>query len=84
MVDCSGFIQPLNLECLFINTFAETTFLFVIIAMVMIAVASAFFRMTGMVVLSMCAIFILFLANRLPALYFLVVLIIAFIKMEYV
>ena len=44
MVDCSGFIQPLNLQCLFVNTLAGSYDIFFGIAFVAIAILAGKFR----------------------------------------
>lgn len=79
MADCSGFIQPLNLECLLVNTFAETTTIFLFIAYIFIAVMGAYFRMMNPVVVIMFGIFAILFANSFGGIYFLVLLIIGLI-----
>ena len=75
VVDCSGWIEPLNLECLLVNTFAGTMELFMIIAMIVIATIGAKFRMINMTLLIMFGLFAVIMAQFFMGFYFLAVLI---------
>ena len=79
MVDCSGFIQPLNLQCIFVNTFAESMNLFIFIAFIFIAAIGASMRMLNITVLLMFALFALLFSQYLGGLYLLIILIIGLI-----
>ena len=41
MVSCSGFIQPLNLQCILVNAFAGSMEIFMFIALMVIALLGA-------------------------------------------
>ena len=64
MVDCSAaFIQPLNLECLLVNSFAGTMDLFILLSLIAIASIGAYFRMLNGTLLIMFALFALAMAQ---------------------
>jgi hypothetical protein len=54
---CVGFIEPLNLQCLLINTFAESFLIFFFIALIIIAILSAKFKLPNFVFLAIVALF---------------------------
>ena len=60
MVTCTGFIEPLNLKCLLVNTFAGGPTLFYFIALLSIVSMAAFFKMNGFLVISFVFIFTIF------------------------
>ena len=72
---CEGFISPLDLECIFVNTFAGTMEIFTFIALIFIAAVGASFRMLSVSLLIMFALFAMLMARYLNGLYFLAVLI---------
>ena len=74
--DCSGFIEPGNLECLLVNTFAGTMDIFVFVSLIAIAVIGASFRMINTTMLIIFALFAIIMAQYMSGIYFLVVLII--------
>lgn len=76
MVDCSGFIEPLNLECLLVNTFAGTMEIFMIIAFLFVASLGAYFRMMNRTLLIMFGLFAIMFGQYLPGIYFIAILII--------
>lgn len=49
MPTCSTFIEPLNLQCLLVNTFAGSGEIFLMIGYLFIASMSAFFRFSGLI-----------------------------------
>ena len=80
MVDCGGFIQPLNLECILVNTMVDANILlFVGIALALIAFGGAYFRMNGLIMISFIGLFIIFLSTYNKGLYVLIMIIIALI-----
>ena len=79
MVTCTGFIEPLNLECLLLNTFAGTTTIFTFIAFISIAALAAMFRMRNDVAMIMLVLFGLIFSNFIPDLYFLIIIVISIV-----
>lgn len=75
MADCSGFIAPLNLQCLLVNNFAGSMEIFTFIAFMFIAGIGAYFRMVNWVVLVMLALFAIIMAQFFQGIYFLAILI---------
>jgi len=75
VVDCSGWIEPLNLECLLVNTFAGSLELFMFIALLAIAVIGTTFKMINMTILIMYALFAIIMSQYITGIYFLAVLI---------
>jgi len=67
-------INPLDLQLLFVNTFAGSMEIFIIIAFFAVAVLAAFFRMPNALALTMFALFGIFMAAYSPDFYFLVIL----------
>ena len=63
MTDCSGFIQPLNLECLFVNTFAGSYDIFLGIAFLVIAIIAGKFRIMNIGVAVLYGLFVIIMAN---------------------
>ena len=54
---CTGFIEPLNLECLIVNMFAGSTVIFTFLSFIFIAGMAAYFRMNNTIALSMLILF---------------------------
>ncbi|GAG17830.1 unnamed protein product [marine sediment metagenome] len=79
MVDCTGFIEPLDLQCWLVNTFAGTMDTFIFISMIVIAGIGAYFRMINATLLIMFALFAIVMANFAQGYLFLVVLVIGLI-----
>ncbi len=75
MADCAGWIEPLNLECLLVNTFAGTMEIFIFIAIIFIAGVGAYFRMLNTTILIMFGLFAVLMAQFMSGIYFLAVLI---------
>ena len=67
MAICTTFINPLNLECLFINTLAGGASIFLILSIVAIALIAAFFKMSNTVSLIMLATYIIIFNQVLGA-----------------
>jgi len=61
MTTCTGFIEPLNLKCLLINTFAGGPLIFIFLAYLFISTLAAFFRMNGFVLALVMIVFTVFL-----------------------
>ena len=76
MADCTGFIEPLDLRCILINTFAGSMEVFIFIAMIAIAALGAKFRMLNTTLLIMYALFAILMANFMQGYLFLVILVI--------
>ena len=73
--DCTGFIEPLNLECWLVNVFAGTMDIFVFISFIFIAAMGARFRMINTTLLIIFALYAIIMAQFMTGIYFLVVLI---------
>lgn len=56
---CTGFIQPLDLECLFVNTFAGSMDIFIGVAFLVIAIIAGRFRMMNITIGLMYGLFII-------------------------
>jgi len=76
---CTGFIEPLDFQCLFINLFAGSMELFTFLAFIFIAGLGAYFKMLNIVVILMFGVFIFILGQYLQGMYFLFVVIFALI-----
>lgn len=74
MADCTGFIEPLNLECMFLNVLAGSAEVFTFLAMVFIAAMAARFRMRVSVALAMFVLFAVMFSQFLPGVYLIIVL----------
>ena len=75
VVDCTGWLEPLNLECLLVNTFVGTADLFIFLAIIAIATIAMTFRMMNTTILIMFALFAVIMSGFMTGIYFLVVLI---------
>lgn len=73
---CTGFIEPLNLECWFVNVLSDASMdIFMFLAFIFIAAMAAYFRMMNTVTLIMFALFAILMAQFMSGVYLLVVLI---------
>tara|TARA_R100001530_G_scaffold122253_1_gene89828 strand:- start:789 stop:1064 length:276 start_codon:yes stop_codon:yes gene_type:complete len=79
VTSCAGWIEPLNLQCLLVNTFAGTMEIFMFVAMIAIATISARFRMINMITLIMYGLFAILMAQYIEGIYFLAILIIGLV-----
>lgn len=61
MAICTPFIEPLNLQCLLVNTLAGNAEIFLAIAFIVLASIAAFFRMTSMTFFAMFGLFLIFM-----------------------
>ena len=86
MAICSNFINPLDLECIFINTLAGGADIFVVIAVLTIASLAGFFKMSNFTTIAMFGIFIIMmypiLGSILSGFYILLIMIIVFIVVK--
>lgn len=64
---CTNFVQPLNLECLFVNMFAGSWILFGLLAILAIIFMAGKFRMTGAGVLVSVVAFAIIFFHEIPA-----------------
>lgn len=55
---CESFIQPLDLECLFVNTFSGGIAIFIAISIIAIAIMAAKFRMGNFATMAMFGVFV--------------------------
>lgn len=75
MVDCSGFIEPLNLQCILVNALSGSMEIFMFLALLFIAGTSAYFRMLNATMLIMFAVFGIIMAQYFQGVLFLIILI---------
>jgi len=75
VVDCSGWIDPLNFSCLLVNTFAGSMEIFIFLALIFIAGLGAYFRMLNATVLVMFGLFAILMSQFMGGVYFLAILI---------
>jgi len=74
-VDCSGWVEPLNLECGLVNNFAGSIELFILIAFVVIGMIGTKLRMLNSTVLIMFALFGIIMVRFMQPLLFIVIFI---------
>ena len=75
MPTCTGFVQPLELECWLVNTFAGSEVIFTFIAVIVISALAARFRMNNIIVLLMFALFAVIFSTFTSGIYVIVILI---------
>jgi len=63
MTTCSDFINPLNLECLLVNTFAGDHQIFLFLSYIVIASMAAFFRMNAYLLFIFLFIYTIFIGT---------------------
>jgi len=73
------FVEPLDLQSIFINTLAGTTEIFTFLAFIVVAALAAFFKMPNTITLAMFALFSVLMAQYLGGVFMLVVLIVGLI-----
>lgn len=76
MVICGDFIEPLNLRCLLVNTFAGNVELFSLLSFVFISAMAAYFRMGGLTFVLSSILFIIIGVSLLDLSWALILLII--------
>lgn len=74
--DCTGFIEPLNLQCWFMNIFAGTMEIFAFVSIILIAGLAAKFKMSNELSLTMIALFVVLFSGYLNGIYLLVILLV--------
>jgi len=74
MADCTGVIEPLNLECLLVNVFAGSMEIFIFFAFIVITIIAAKFKMMNTTFILIFAVFAIIMANFTQGIYFLVLL----------
>ncbi len=86
MPTCADFIQPLNLECIFVNTLAGGVDVFIIVAVLAIAGLAGFFKMSNFTTIAMFGIFTIMLSpvlgSILSGFYILLVMVITFVVVK--
>lgn len=73
-VSCSGFIEPLNLECLMINVFAGTIDIFLFVSFIALAAIMARFKMRNETAMLLFAIYAFIFSAYMPGLFVLIIL----------
>jgi hypothetical protein len=71
---CTGFIEPLNLECILVNVFAGNIQIFTAIMFIAVVGLAARFRMPKSITLMMFVLFTIIFSDLFEAMYLLVVL----------
>ena len=71
---CTGFVEPLNLECILINMFAGTIDIFLFVSFIALAGIMARFKMRNETALLLFGIYAILFATYMPGLYVLVIL----------
>ena len=74
MTDCSGFLQPLDLECLLVNTLAGGMDIFIALTVFGIAILGGMFKMLNITVVMMFGIFAIIMSNFIGGFYLLSIL----------
>lgn len=59
MPTCDAYIEPLDLQCILVNTLAGSPTIFLLLSYLVIASISAFFRLTGMTLVLLIFLFTL-------------------------
>lgn len=75
MAICTGFIQPLNLQCLLVNTFSGSIEIFTAISFIVISAMAARFRMPNSIFLVMIGLFSVLMSQYMRGIYVLVMII---------
>ena len=68
------FIQPLDLQTIFVNYLAGNMAIFLFLILIGIAALAAMFRMTGSVVMISTGIFAMIMGKFIPDLYFIAII----------
>ena len=74
-VSCAGWIEPLNLQCLLVNTFAGSIEIFTFLMIIFIAGMGAYFRMINVTILIMFGLFAILMSQFMGGVYFLAILV---------
>ena len=79
MVVCTGFIEPLNLECLFVYMFAGNIALFTGIAFILVSALAARFRLPNSIMLMVMVLFVVIFADKFNQFYLIIILILGIV-----
>ena len=74
VANCSGFIEPLNLECILVNMMAGSMTIFIAISFLILAGMAARFRMPKGIALMMVVLFVVIFADMFLPIYLLVII----------
>lgn len=72
---CTDFLQPLDLQCIFVNTLAGSMNIFIALAFFGIAILAGMFKMLNMTVVIIFGLFAIVMSNFIGGFYLLVMLI---------
>lgn len=72
---CSGFVEPLNLECIFVNMLSGNIAIFSALMFIFVSGMAARFRMPKGIALMMVALFVVLFSDLFLPMYLLVILI---------
>jgi hypothetical protein len=72
---CSGWIEPLDLECLLVNNLAGSLEIFTMISFIVISIVAARFRMMNNTLMVIYALFAVIMSVYVSGVYFIVILI---------
>ena len=75
MTTCTGFIEPLNLECWLINIFAGSIEIFIFFAFIVLSGLAARFRMPNLVMFVLMGLFGILMSTYFRGIFVLIVLI---------
>jgi len=76
---CSGFIEPLNLECIFVNILSGNIAIFSGLMFILVAGLAARFKMPKGIALMMVVLFVVLFADLFLPIYLLIILIVGVI-----
>ena len=79
VLDCSGFIQPLDIECLFVNLAAGSLDTFIMLALIGIALLGCYFKMLDKILGLIYCVFAVIMSQYLGGVFFFSVLIVGII-----
>jgi len=79
MSDCTGFIQPFDLECSMVNLFAGSMDTFILIALVAIVLIAAAFRLMKSTMLLILCVFTVIMGSYMGGIFFFIVFIVGII-----
>lgn len=75
VASCTGFIEPLNLECLFVNMFAGTIDIFLFVSFIALAALMATFKMRNETALLLFGVYAIMFSAFMPWLFILLIII---------
>lgn len=77
MADCTGFINPLNLQCLLVNILAGDLTIWLFLMVIAIFALAAYFRMPNVIAMSCIALFIVIMSNYVDRGFYILAVVIA-------